>query len=312
MNTAFIYDTEVVRHHTGPHHPEHSERITSVLSNLQKCDWFETLHRPKVIQKSIDHLYSVHDPSYVQRVLSACESEKRFVDTPDVAVCRESFDIGLLSASIALNLVDVVFDGSCKNGFALTRPPGHHAEQSQAMGFCLFNNVAIAAKYAQQKHKLSRVAIVDWDVHHGNGTQQSFYEDPSVFYISLHQFPFYPGTGRKNEVGTGKGRGTTLNLPLPAGCEDAHYRDVFETLLLPALNQFKPEAIFISAGFDAHEKDPLGGMRLSTELFSWMTYQLMLVAQTHGNNRVLSFLEGGYDLQALSDCIQTHVLTLAS
>ncbi|MCA9396644.1 MAG: histone deacetylase [Candidatus Omnitrophica bacterium] len=307
MSTAFIYSEGVLNHDTGLGHPENSGRIESVLSCLKKEAWFSNSiqHQFPVSQPEI--LSSIHHPAYIQKVKNLCTEGVRFIDSPDVAVCPDSFGAALLSADMSLALVDRIFDGPYTNGFVLTRPPGHHAKKSEAMGFCLFNNIAVAVKYAQQKYKLSRVAIVDWDVHHGNGTQDCFYDDPSVFYASIHQFPFYPGTGRKDETGSGRGRNATLNMPLPAGCGDIHYKDLFESVLLPALDNFRPEAVFISAGFDAHADDPLGSMNLSSEMYRWMTKKLTETANRYSDGHVLSFLEGGYHPQALTESISMHL-----
>ncbi len=229
----------------------------------------------------------------------------------DVSVCPDSFDIALLAAGSALQLADDMVNGHVDNGFALLRPPGHHAENGMALGFCLFNNVAILARYLQQQHGMDKIAIVDWDVHHGNGTQHLFEEDPTVLYISTHQFPYYPGTGNYNEVGIGRGTGYTLNCPMAAGADDQDYTKVFNKQILPKLDEFKPECILISAGFDAHRSDPLGSINLSTEFFGWMTGQIMDKAEQHCNNRILSLLEGGYNLDALARCVGEHLQTLS-
>lgn len=193
------------------------------------------------------------------------------------------------------------------NGFGLLRPPGHHAEAGHAMGFCLFNNIAVLARYLQKKHGIGRVMILDWDVHHGNGTQHSFEEDPSVLYISLHQWPFYPGTGAADERGKGKGEGFTLNCPLPAASSDRDYQHAFEKAIWPKVNAFKPEFVLISAGFDAHRSDPLGGMNLSEKCFHWMTLEIMAMAEKYASGRVVSLLEGGYNLSMLPICIAEHL-----
>ena len=197
------------------------------------------------------------------------------------------------------------------NGFALIRPPGHHAERDVALGFCLFNNIVIAACYLQQEYGLEKIVILDWDVHHGNGTQHSFESDPSIFYISLHQYPHYPGTGAYSETGIGDGSGTTLNCPMPAGSDDSHYEQAFREKILPAVNDYGPDAILISAGFDAHQADPLGGINLSTAFYGWMTERMLETADQHANGRLISVLEGGYALDALAASVSGHLQSLA-
>jgi acetoin utilization deacetylase AcuC-like enzyme len=200
--------------------------------------------------------------------------------------------------------------GEAENGFALIRPPGHHAESGEALGFCLFNNVAITAKYLKRRYGLEKILILDWDVHHGNGTQHTFEDDPSVFYVSVHQYPWYPGTGSHSETGTGAGNGATLNCPMPAGSGDEDYRAAFGQTILPAARAFKPDAVLISAGFDAHAADPLGGINLSTNFYRWMTSEVMEIADSSAGGRVISLLEGGYDLDALASCVVAHVEVL--
>lgn len=232
------------------------------------------------------------------------------VDSPDTQISEESFEIARLSAGSALRLVDGVMEGKLDNGFALMRPPGHHAERDLALGFCLFNNVAIAARYIQKKYGLKKILIVDWDVHHGNGTQHYFYEDPSVFYFSVHQYPFYPGTGSAEEKGRGAGLGTTVNVPLPAGCGDGEYLEVFKKSFYPRAIEFAPEFLLISAGFDAHACDPLGQMEVTREGYKKMTMIVQSVAEKCAGSRIISLLEGGYHLEALADSVQVHLESL--
>jgi acetoin utilization deacetylase AcuC-like enzyme len=219
---------------------------------------------------------------------------------PDTFTSPESYDVALLAAGAACQAVDhVLGSGAGTRAFALVRPPGHHAERGKAMGFCLFNNVAIAAAHARAQG-LDRVAIVDYDVHHGNGTQASFYTDPSVLFVSSHQYPYYPGTGAANETGAGAGKGFTINLPLEAGATDADYELVYERVVLPALRKFKPQLLLVSAGFDAHHRDPLAGMRLTTGQFGRLTALIAGVAEEVCDGRVVALTEGGYDLEALA------------
>lgn len=311
MKTGFLSDVRFMEHDTGPGHPECPERVSVTLEYLQQQDWFPGLQQLQSRTANVEQVMTVHDRVYINRAEEVCRSGNAYLDSMDVSVCPDSFDIALLAAGSALQLADDMVNGHVDNGFALLRPPGHHAENGMALGFCLFNNVAILARYLQQQHGMDKIAIVDWDVHHGNGTQHLFEEDPTVLYISTHQFPYYPGTGNYNEVGIGRGTGYTLNCPMAAGADDQDYAKVFNKQILPKLDEFKPECILISAGFDAHRSDPLGSINLSTEFFGWMTGQLMDKAEQHCNNRILSLLEGGYNLDALARCVGEHLQTLS-
>ncbi|MEO8167623.1 MAG: histone deacetylase, partial [bacterium] len=228
------------------------------------------------------------------------------LDEGDTHAARESFNVAMLGAGAVTNAIDAVLNGNVTNAFCAVRPPRHHAEKERPMGFCLFNNVAIGARYAQRVHGVKKVAILDWDVHHGNGTQHIFEEDPTVFYISLHQYPFYPGTGARDEKGIGKGKGFTLNIPFPAGTGEERYLEVFSAEVVPALEDYKPELLLISAGFDAHMNDPLGGMKLTEESFGKMTKLVKDIAP------IVSVLEGGYDLDGLARSIDSHLQELAA
>ncbi|OGW72554.1 MAG: hypothetical protein A2Y02_02510 [Omnitrophica bacterium GWA2_52_12] len=307
MATGFLYDPRFLEHATGTGHPECPERLTAILNHLQPLPWFSALKQfvPKPARE--EWLQTIHSADYLQRARETCRSGSPLLDTPDVPISENSYDIAKLAAGGSLELADRLMAGDIQNGFALLRPPGHHAERDLAMGFCLFNNVAILARYLQQHHGLEKIAILDWDVHHGNGTQHSFEEDPSVFYISLHQFPFYPGTGRAAENGAGRGKGYTLNCPMRAGAGDWDYEQAFSLQILPALENYKPDAILISAGFDAHRVDPLGQINLSTEFYGWMTERVLEIAARHSRGRILSLLEGGYDLTALPLCVAKHL-----
>ncbi len=312
MPTGFLYDPRFLEHDTGAGHPECPERLTAVLGHLQTLPWFHNLKQ--ISSKLVDEswLRSTHSAAYLQRAQKTCQSKSPLLDTPDVPISENSYDIAKLAAGGSLELADSLMAGDIQNGFALLRPPGHHAERDTAMGFCLFNNIAILTRYLQKRHGLGNMAILDWDVHHGNGTQHTFEEDPSVFYISLHQFPFYPGTGRTTEKGIGRGKGYTLNCPMRAGATDWDYEQQFTLQILPKLEAYKPDAILISAGFDAHRADPLGQINLSTEFYGWMTERMLEVAARHSNGRLLSLLEGGYDLQALPLCVAEHLNVLQS
>jgi acetoin utilization deacetylase AcuC-like enzyme len=248
-----------------------------------------------------ESILAVHTRSHLETIQEVCEGGGGLLDEGDTHVVRESFQAALLAAGSVLSAVDCVVTGEAMATFSAVRPPGHHAERDRAMGFCLFNNVAIGARSAQQKHGVERVAILDWDVHHGNGTQHIFEDDPTVLYISLHQYPFYPGTGARSERGIGKGEGYTLNFPLPAGTGEEMYLSILKDEIVPALSRFKPGLLFISAGFDAHKDDPLGGMELTEESFAKMTTTVKGIAP------IVSVLEGGYNLDALSKSVERHV-----
>ena len=307
---GFIYHPDYLKHDTGSGHPERPARLSSLVSHLLKtAEWHSLIHvQPR--SATVGDLTHVHPERYVRSVEQRCKAGESILDQGDTHVCRESFDIALLAAGAVLEGIDRVVRKEFQSVFCGVRPPGHHAETATTMGFCLFNNVAIGARYAQKHHKIGRVAIVDWDVHHGNGTQGIFYEDSSVLYISLHQYPFYPGTGAESERGRGKGEGFTLNCPMKAGSGEKEYLQAFRESILPALHGFKPELLMISAGFDAHTDDPLAGIELTEESFSAMTKMLMDVADKYCGGRIVSVLEGGYDLRALARSVEAHLREL--
>ena len=254
-------------------------------------------------------LVRVHPESYVAAIENACRRAPARLD-PDTAVSTGSWDSALLAAGAVVDACDAVAAGRLSNAFVCARPPGHHAETGRAMGFCLFNNVAVAARFLQAERGLGRIFVVDWDVHHGNGTQQIFEADDSVFYFSTHQYPFYPGTGAREERGRGRGEGFTLNVPLPAGTGDAEYLQVFREVLRPAIDAFKPELILISAGFDAHRDDPLASMEVTEAGFAAMTGIVRAAAEDHCGGRLVSVLEGGYNLDALARSVEAHLREL--
>lgn len=311
MTTGFLYDDRFLDHDAGPGHPERRERLSSTMAHLRAQDWFEQLQMlaPRIADES--SIEGVHDHDLIVRARSACEQGLPYLDVMDVGVSRDSFDVALLAAGGAQALADGVITGEVNNAFALCRPPGHHAEHNQALGFCLFNNVAIAARYLQKEHGLDKILILDWDVHHGNGTQHTFEDDPSVLYISTHQYPFYPGTGAYSETGIGPGVGATLNCPMPAAAGDEEYRQAFVQKILPKVDQFAPDFVIISAGFDAHVDDPLANICLSTEFFAWMSARLMEAADKHCAGRLISLLEGGYNINTLPLCVEEHLQVLS-
>ncbi|MBI3313717.1 MAG: histone deacetylase [Candidatus Omnitrophica bacterium] len=311
MATGFLYDARYLEHDTGKGHPESPARLQSSISHLRNLPWFSRLKNfaPKPADEK--WIETVHSLEYIRRAEEVSRSGFAYLDTRDVMISEKSFAIAKLAVGGALELADQMMGGHIQNGFALLRPPGHHAEQEYAMGFCIFNNIAITARYLQKQHRLDKILILDWDVHHGNGTQHTFEEDPSVFYISLHQFPFYPGTGRADEVGIGKGKGATLNCPMEAGSTDRDYEHAFTQKILPAIKKYKPEAVLISAGFDAHTADPLAQICLSTEFYGWMTQRMMEAADQSAGGKILSLLEGGYNLDVMPHCIAAHLEVLS-
>ena len=310
MTTGLVYDPAYLTHETG-HHPEHPNRLRAIVSALQADEALWTrLHHLSPRQVSDDDIMRCHSYRLIDQIRNLCESGVPFIDL-DTAICAKSFEVAKLAAGAAVVAVDQVFDDST-NAIALVRPPGHHATSDRAMGFCLFNNAAIAARYAQVHYGADRVLIIDWDVHHGNGTQEIFYRDPSVFYLSLHQYPYYPGTGAAGERGLDKGEGTTLNIPLPEATPAAAHRQAFTEALKAIEKTFPPDLIIISAGFDSRRGDPLGGLLLEDVDFKEMTKQVMDMAERHGSGRVVSVLEGGYNLDTLGETVRTHIASLSS
>lgn len=299
--TGFAYHPNYLNHDTGPNHPERPDRLRASLSALQESEVWEQLHPIEPTPASTAQLLYAHEPTYPEYIKQHCEAEVPL--TYDTSVVQASYDIALLSTGGVLCAADAVATGAVQNAFAMVRPPGHHATPNQSMGFCLFNNIAIAARYLQREHDVGKVAIVDWDVHHGNGTQDIFYEDESVFFFSIHQSPLYPGTGSSYEQGSGKARGTTLNVPVPPGSGDSEYATVFTDVLIPALQAFAPEFTLISAGFDAHYLDPLAGTEVTATGFATLTD--LILAFTGGH--VVSALEGGYSLEGVSESVVAHV-----
>ena len=296
MSVILIHSDRFAEHQTPPGHPERPERAEVMAAVAAR--WRERGHEivaPR--EATIEQLARVHGRDHIRR-MSETSVKSSQID-PDTYTSPESYEVARLAAGAAIDAVERVMGDSHKAAVALVRPPGHHAERDRAMGFCLFNNVAVAAAHARAQGA-AKVAIVDYDVHHGNGTQHIFETDPRVLYISTHQFPYYPGTGAADEVGREAGKGFTVNVPLEVGAVDEDFQVAFSKLVLPVLRQFEPDLIIVSAGIDAHERDPLGGMRLSTAAFGAMTRDLRAVAEECCHGRILSVIEGGYDLEALS------------
>ncbi|MBI5495935.1 MAG: histone deacetylase [Deltaproteobacteria bacterium] len=307
MTTLLLTHPTCLDHHPGAGHPERAERLGTILSVLRGEPVAVTAWEDA---RPVDDaaLRRVHSAALVEQVLSA-RGRHDALD-PDTATSPRSVDAALLAAGAAVQAVDAVLDGRAENAFALVRPPGHHATPTRAMGFCFFNNLAIGAAHAVSRG-IARVLVVDWDVHHGNGTQDAFYARRDVLFMSTHQYPFYPGSGDVTETGAGDGAGFTVNAPLPAGCDDADYAAVFAEVLLPIAEAFRPELVMVSAGFDAHRDDPLGGMELTTEGFTALCGAVREVARRHAAGKMVLCLEGGYDLDALAQSVRGCVSVLA-
>jgi acetoin utilization deacetylase AcuC-like enzyme len=303
--TLLYRDDRFVQHLTGRGHPEAPERYQAI----QKHAGFQAVaarcSTPTFAPLTLDQLASVHTAEVGEYVRAAVRQGGGRIEA-DTVVSPRSLEVGLLAAGACCAAVEAVLAGVDTTAFCLVRPPGHHATPTHSMGFCLFNTIALAARHAQAKGA-GKVMIVDWDVHHGNGTQDVFYTDPSVFFMSLHRYPFYPGTGLATETGSGAGLGTTLNVPLRFGISRTDYRAAFEGALEKALAAFKPDLMLVSAGFDAHAEDPIGSLGLAVEDFASLTDVIVQAAKVHCGGRVVSCLEGGYNLQRLPECVAAHV-----
>ena len=303
MTTLLFTHDVCVEHHTGDYHPESPDRLRAVQAALDGHQ-FDDLDRREAPLASRDHIALVHDPAYVDSVLAAIPADGHRHLDPDTVISPASGDAALRGAGALVAAVDaIVGEQSAGNAFCAVRPPGHHAERARSMGFCLFNNVAIGALHARTAYGLQRAAVVDFDVHHGNGTQHMFEADKDLFYASSHQAPFYPGTGAASEVGVGN----IVNAPLAAGAGSKEFRDAFERIILPGLRDFDPDILLISAGFDAHADDPLAQLRLTEADYQWVTHELLAAAEDYCEGRVVSVLEGGYDLGALARSVDVHV-----
>jgi len=313
MKTALIHHPIFEKHNTGIGHPETPLRYDVVMKTLRgdKKLW-ENLNEITPEKASKGLIQAAHTPQHFKLVESAFAEGLDRLDA-DTTISMQSFDASLFAAGGAVSGVDAVMTGEADNAFVVARPPGHHATAERPMGFCLFNNVAVAAKYAQNKYKeIERVAIVDWDVHHGNGTQGIFYTDPSVYFFSMHQYPWYPGTGSRGETGHSRGLGATLNIPVKASTQAAEQKRMFEAAIEDIATNFRPDLIMISAGFDAHLTDPLGQLKLEDRDYVSMTRTIKQWAAEVCQGRVVSCLEGGYNLDTLGETVRSHVKELAS
>jgi acetoin utilization deacetylase AcuC-like enzyme len=308
MSTRLYEHPIFLEHVTPSGHPERSDRIRALNVALEHPN-FERLDRKEAPQSNEDAVLLAHPEEHLIAVMRQIPEEEDTINQleADTYASQKSLQAALTGIGGAMAAVDDVFRGKADNVFVASRPPGHHAEKMTAMGFCFFNNAAIAARHAQKAHGAERVAIVDWDVHHGNGTQDIFWDDPSVLFCSTHQMPLYPGTGAKDENGA---HGTIVNAPLSPNVGSDHFREAFKSRVLPALNDFRPDLIIISAGFDAHHRDPLAQINLTGEDFDWATGRLLEVADRSANNRVVSLLEGGYDLEGLAESAGMHILRM--
>lgn len=308
--TGFVYHPAYLDHEMGAGHPESPDRLRAILHQLEQSDTASQLLKITPRKAEDEWIMKVHTPEYVARLTQHAPTSGRVFLDPDTSMSPGSLSAAYLAAGGALAAVDAIMSKHVDHVFCAVRPPGHHAEAGRAMGFCLFNNVAIAARYIQQKYGLKRVLIVDWDVHHGNGTQHSFEDDPSVLFFSTHQYPHYPGTGRATERGKGRGEGFTINVPMEAGGGDEEYREIFLNALVPAADDFKPDFVIISAGFDAHRDDPLASMSLTETGYADLTGIVAAIAKRHASGRILSSLEGGYNLRALAASVDAHIKAL--
>ena len=296
--TGTVTDKRFMNHQTGPYHPESHLRLEAIYGMLEAPDMAGRFQKVPVRKAEREEILFVHTPEYVSMVAGTEGKDYSSLD-PDTSTSPGSYEAALLAAGGLCQAISLVISDELDNAFALVRPPGHHAESNRAMGFCLFNNVAIGARYAQESHNIERVLVVDWDLHHGNGTQHTFEEDPSILYFSTHQYPYYPGSGDLQEAGRGKGEGFTVNVPLSSGQGNEVYIGIFEQILKPIAIEFNPGLILVSAGFDIYENDPLGGMNVTPEGFAGLTRSIIDIANSCCGGKVVLTLEGGYNIDGL-------------
>jgi len=313
---GIFYDEKFLLHNTGPNHPENPERLIPVIRDLKNNNQITSnTIWPNFEVATVEELSLVHSKKYIElvdRQVSQLNNNMAFLSTGDTPISRDSNLVAKLAVGAGLEAVDQIMAGDLSSGFALVRPPGHHASSSIGMGFCVYNSIAVVARYLQKKYGLERILIVDFDVHHGNGTQDIFYEDNSVFYFSVHQHPLFPGTGRPNEIGKGLGKGYTLNVELPKGSGNNEVIEAFNLQLRPAMDQFRPEFVLVSAGFDAHLGDPLGQLNYTDEGYGVIAEILQDISQKYADGRTLYMLEGGYNADNVSQSVQKILNVLIS
>ncbi len=304
---GFVTHESFMGHLTGPGHPECPARLAAIITRLGENGLWDSLQHIAPKPTELNDLLCVHEEAYIRTAVRDIEQGYATLSTGDTCICPASLDAALWAVGAACAGVDAVAAGQVRRVFCAVRPPGHHATPSCGMGFCVFNNVAVAARYAQLTHDLNKVLIIDWDAHHGNGTQAAFYEDGSVLYFSVHHWPFYPGTGAAGETGGGAGAGLTVNVPLAGGAGDEEFTRAITDVLTPAADKFSPDLVLISAGFDAHVDDPLGGMAVTTAGFAELTRLVVEITERHCAGRIVSVLEGGYGLAGLGECAEAHL-----
>ncbi len=311
---GLIYDPRFLDHDTGDVHPEQPARLNVILEALREEKLLDRMAPIPFRQATAEEIAMVHEPAYVELIRRVCHEGAAGLGNGDTKLCDKSYDVAALAVGGAMAACDAIMAGTAQRAFCAVRPPGHHAEADRVMGFCVFNNVAVAAEHLIRDHGLNRVAIVDFDVHHGNGTQHIFEDRADVLYISIHERPGsirFPGTGKETETGTGEGTGFTLNIPLGRGAGDTEYRDAFDQQILPRLDEYRPEFLLLSAGFDALSADTVSHLRLEPESYGWITSELVGLADRHVDGRVVSVLEGGYHLDHLGQAVARHVGGLA-
>lgn len=302
---GIIYHSEYLKHETGAH-PENKKRLIYIMEYLNQSEIKDAITYILPQKATEEEVSLIHPYEYIKKIESACASNQQYLDA-DTVICSDSYNVALLAVGGVLKAIDEMMSGNIENGFALIRPPGHHAEPDRAMGFCIFNNIAIGTKYAQRKYGIERVLIIDFDVHHGNGTERTFYDDPTVLFFSIHQYPHYPGTGRREDKGIGKGEGYNINLPMNLYSGDKEYEQAFTDYLIEPVDKFKPELIMVSAGFDGHISDPLSQIYLSDEWYKNTAVLIHKLANSYAGGRVVSVLEGGYNLKHLPKLVEKYI-----